>query len=70
MRGSARDGHSADPRALALAYEWVEAYLYDHRPAAGESPWIPSVRGRRGPLLPLFTRPSEDAPDDAPPWIR
>ena len=53
MRGSRRDGLPADPRARDLAYEWIESYLYDHRPTAADgspSP-VPSRRRRGGPLL-------------------
>lgn len=53
LRGSRRDGLPADPLARDLAYEWIESYLYDHRPTSGDgtpSP-VPSL-GRRGrPLL-------------------
>ena len=53
MRGSRRDGLPADPLARDLAYEWIESYLYDHRPTAADgspSP-VPSRRRRGGPLL-------------------
>ncbi|HTS03504.1 MAG TPA: glycoside hydrolase family 88 protein [Thermoanaerobaculia bacterium] len=53
MRGSGLDSLPADPQARDLAYEWIEAYLYDHRPAATDatSPAVPSQRARAGPLL-------------------
>ncbi len=53
MRGSRRDGLPADPLARDLAYEWIESYLYDHRPTAADgtpSP-VPSLRRRGRPLL-------------------
>jgi hypothetical protein len=53
MRGSSLDGLPADPLARDLAYEWIESYIYDHRPPATDatSPDVPSQRGRAGPLL-------------------
>jgi len=35
--------------ARNLAYEWIESYLYDHRPTPNDV--IPSLRSRRGALL-------------------
>ncbi|MFI5198076.1 MAG: glycoside hydrolase family 88 protein [Thermoanaerobaculia bacterium] len=53
MRGASRDGLSADPAARDLAYEWIESYLYDHRPRATDAveAAVPSERLRAGPLL-------------------
>ena len=53
MRGSNRDGLPADPAARDLAYEWIESYLYDHRPPETDGPAaaVPTQRGRAGPLL-------------------
>jgi hypothetical protein len=53
MRGSSLDGLPADPLARDLAYEWIESYVYDHRPPAtgATSPDVPSQRERAGPLL-------------------
>ncbi len=53
MRGSGRDGLPAAPRARDLAYEWIESYLYDHRPtdSGGAPSLVPSGRRRGGALL-------------------
>jgi len=53
MRGASRDGLPADPAARDLAYEWIESYLYDHRPPATDAvaAAVPSQRLRAGPLL-------------------
>ncbi len=53
MRGAKRDGLPGDAAARDLAYEWIEAYLYDHRPASGDAPaaGVPAERRRAGPLL-------------------
>lgn len=54
MRGSGLDSLPADAAARDLAYEWIESYLYDHRPPAttdAESAAVPSRRARGGPLL-------------------
>jgi Glycosyl Hydrolase Family 88 len=53
MRGSSRDGLPADPVARDLAYEWIEAYLYEHRPPTTDAraAAVPSERERAGPLL-------------------
>ena len=53
MRGSSRDGLPADPAARDLAYEWIETYLYDHRPPTTDAvaAAMPSQRQRAGPLL-------------------
>jgi rhamnogalacturonyl hydrolase YesR len=49
MYGSARDGLPANAQARDLAYEWIEAYVYDHRDA--RHPNVPSARERSGLLL-------------------
>jgi hypothetical protein len=53
MRGSSRGGLPADPLARDLAYEWIESYLYDHRPTTTDpvAAAVPSQRQRAGPLL-------------------
>lgn len=53
MRGARRDGLPADPVARDLAYEWIESYLYDHRPSTMDAmaAAVPSQRQRAGPLL-------------------
>ena len=53
MRGARRDGMPGDPLARDLAYEWIESYLYDHRPPTADpaAAAVPSERGRAGPLL-------------------
>ncbi len=53
MRGSRREGLPADPFARDLAYEWIESYLYDHRPPAADpvAAAVPSQRERAGPFL-------------------
>lgn len=53
QRGSARDGLPADAEARALAYEWVEAYVFDHRPASPDEREraVPSSPSRAGFLL-------------------
>ena len=53
MRGSSLDGLPADPLARDLAYEWIESYIYDHRPTATDatSAEVPSQPERAAPLL-------------------
>lgn len=53
MRGATRDGLPADPEARDLAYEWIEAYVHDHRPASADprARAVPSARERAGFLL-------------------
>ena len=53
MRGSRRDALPADPVARDLAYEWIESYLYDHRPPTTDAvaAAVPSQHQRAGPLL-------------------
>lgn len=48
MAGSTRDGLPGSEEARNLAYEWVEAYVYDHRRGGGA---VPSERSRQGYLL-------------------
>jgi hypothetical protein len=53
LYGSTRDGLPGNELAGNLAYEWIEAYAYEHRPASkdpGEAA-VPSLRSRRGMLL-------------------
>lgn len=53
MRGSRREGLPADPTARDLAYEWIESYLYDHRPPTMDAvaATVPSQRTRAGAFL-------------------
>jgi hypothetical protein len=53
MNGSSRDGLPANELSRNLAYEWVEAYVYDHRPASSDPREIavPSAAGRNGFFL-------------------
>ncbi len=53
MRGTSREGLPADRAARDLAYEWIESYLYDHRPPRTDAvaAAVPSQRVRGGPLL-------------------
>lgn len=53
LYGSAQDGRPANELARNLAYEWIEAYVHEHRPESGDAreTAIPSLRSRRGPLL-------------------
>ena len=48
LYGSSRDGLPGNELAKNLAYEWIEAYVHEHRP---ESAAVPSSPSRRGPLL-------------------
>ena len=52
-RGSSSDGMPADAEARALAYEWIEAYVFDHRPDSTDEREraVPSARSRAGFLL-------------------
>jgi hypothetical protein len=52
-RGSSREGLPADAEAHALAYEWIESYVFDHRPASADERGraVPSARSRAGFLL-------------------
>jgi hypothetical protein len=49
LYGSTHNGLPANELARNLAYEWIEAYAYDHRPESSSS--VPSSRSRRGVLL-------------------
>jgi rhamnogalacturonyl hydrolase YesR len=49
LYGSTQDGLPGDATARDLAYEWIEAYAHEHRPAEGGA--VPTQRSRRGPLL-------------------
>ena len=53
LYGSTKDGLPSNELARNLAYEWVEAYVYEHRPADGDprGSAVPSSRSRRGVLL-------------------
>ncbi len=53
MRGSSLDGLPADGLARNLAYEWIEAYAYDHRKSLSGAAdrAVPALFDRRGPLL-------------------
>lgn len=48
LHGSTRHGLPGNELARNLAYEWIEAYVYEHRPDNGP---VASLRSRRGPLL-------------------
>ena len=49
LYGSAQNGLPANELAKNLAYEWIEAYAYEHRLESAAA--IPSSRSRRWPLL-------------------
>src|SRR3954451_9997469 len=53
MNGSSRDGLPANELSRNLAYEWIEAYVYDHRPASSDSREVavPSAAARNGVFL-------------------
>jgi hypothetical protein len=53
MNGSSRDGLPANELARNLAYEWIEAYVYDHRPASSDprEVAVPSAAARNGFFL-------------------
>ncbi len=53
MAGSSREGLPADPLARDLAYEWIEAYVYDHRPSSSDPRVVavPTNPSRNGLLL-------------------
>jgi hypothetical protein len=53
MNGSSRDGLPANELSRNLAYEWIEAYVYDHRPASSDprEVAVPSAAARNGFLL-------------------
>jgi rhamnogalacturonyl hydrolase YesR len=49
LYGSAQNGLPANELARNLAYEWIEAYAYEHRPESSAA--VPSSTSRRGALL-------------------
>jgi rhamnogalacturonyl hydrolase YesR len=49
LYGSSQEGLPANALARNLAYEWIESYVYDHRPSSEGA--MPSLASRRGPLL-------------------
>jgi len=49
LYGSSESGLPANELARNLAYEWIEAYVYEHRPSSADA--VPSSGSRRGPLL-------------------
>lgn len=49
LYGSSQGGLPGNELARDLAYEWIEAYVYEHRPETNAP--IPSLRERRGALL-------------------
>jgi len=53
MNGSSRDGLPANELSRNLAYEWIEAYIYDHRPASSDprEVAVPSATARNGFFL-------------------
>jgi hypothetical protein len=53
LYGSTKDGLPGNELARNLAYEWIEAYAYEHRPPSADSreAAVPSLRSRGGPLL-------------------
>ena len=53
LYGSTKNGLPSNELARNLAYEWIEAYVHEHRPAGGDplGAAVPSERSRRGVLL-------------------
>jgi hypothetical protein len=51
LNGSTHNGMPGSELARNLAYEWIEAYIHEHRPASGDSSAVPTLRSRRGDLL-------------------
>jgi hypothetical protein len=53
MNGSSIDGLPANEQARNLAYEWIEAYVYDHRPLSADprEVAVPTAAARNGFLL-------------------
>jgi hypothetical protein len=51
--GSTQHGLPGNELARNLAYEWIEAYIHDHRPESADAREVavPSLMSRRGPLL-------------------
>jgi hypothetical protein len=59
MRGSTRAGMPAEEGARNLAYEWIEAYAFDHRKALTDLPdrAVPALFARRAGGLDRFNPP-------------
>jgi hypothetical protein len=77
LYGSTQDGLPGNELARNLAYEWIEAYVHEHRPASGDARElaVPSLRSRRGDLLwdptyALFHHASESIPHPEYFWAR
>jgi glycosyl hydrolase family 88 len=53
LDGSTKDGLPGNELARNLAYEWIEAYVHEHRPVSADprEAAVPSARSRRGILL-------------------
>ncbi|HYI10695.1 MAG TPA: glycoside hydrolase family 88 protein [Thermoanaerobaculia bacterium] len=53
LYGSAQDGLPGNELARNLTYEWIEAYVHEHRPASADprEAAVPSSASRRGTLL-------------------
>ncbi len=53
LYGSRQEGLPGNELARNLAYEWVEAYVHEHRPASADprEAAVPSLEARRGMLL-------------------
>jgi len=68
MNGSSLDGLPANELSRNLAYEWIEAYVYDHRPASSDprEVAVPSAAARNGFLL---WDPDHDLFQHQPEWI-
>jgi hypothetical protein len=51
--GSRQNGLPGNALARDLAYEWIEAYVHEHRPVSADAreAAVPSLRSRRGTLL-------------------
>jgi rhamnogalacturonyl hydrolase YesR len=77
LYGSTQDGLPGNELARNLAYEWIEAYVHEHRPASGDARElaVPSLPSRRGVLLwdptfALFHHASESIPHPEYFWAR
>ncbi|MGZ5444937.1 MAG: glycoside hydrolase family 88 protein [Thermoanaerobaculia bacterium] len=53
LYGSTQDGLPGNELARNLAYEWIEAYVHEHRPESSDprEAAVPSAKSRRGILL-------------------
>lgn len=53
LNGSTQDGLPGSELARNLAYEWIEAYVHEHRPVSTDAreAAVPSLQSRRGTLL-------------------